>query len=118
MGKALLLGLLVTTGVNAEIINSNYEVRLNNAIENAITNECNQMLDLTILSSKIVEDRIDQGITDLKITTTLSGKQRYDQNIFDQYEIVVESEYADAYDHATGEYGWYDIKSVECKMLF
>lgn len=84
MGKALLLGLLVTTGVNAEIINSNYEVRLNNAIENAITNECNQMLDLTILSSK----------------------------------IVVESEYADAYDHATGEYGWYDIKSVECKMLF
>ena len=116
MGK-LLLGLLLVTSVNAEVLNSDYDVRLNNVIEESITAECNQMDDLTITSSKIVEDNIDQGITDLKISTTLTGKQRYDQNIFDHYEIIVESEYADMYDHSTGEYGWYYVKSVNCKMI-
>jgi len=116
MGK-LFIGLLLVGSASAEIINSNYDVRLNNAIETAITNECNEMDDLTLVSSKVEEDHVDQGITDLKYTTVLSGQQRYDQNIFDQYKIVVESEYADIYDHSTGKYGWYYVKNVECQML-
>ncbi|OIQ19021.1 MAG: hypothetical protein BM556_06975 [Bacteriovorax sp. MedPE-SWde] len=118
MGKTLVMALVMVNCAFGQIINSDYESRLNTAITEAVTSECNQMIDLTLLSSKVEEDNIDQGITDYKYTSVLSGKQIYDQNIYDEYRIVVESEYYDGYDHATGEYGAYYVKNVKCDILF
>jgi hypothetical protein len=39
-----------------------------------------------------------------------------DQNIFDEYQIVVESEYADMYDHVNQTWGAYFVNSVKCQM--
>lgn len=118
MGKKLVLALVMVNCAFGQIINSDYDLRLDTAITKAVTKNCNEMLELTVIDSKVEEDRIDQGIIDYKYTTILSGKQIYDQNIYDEYKIVVESEYYDGYDHATGDYGSYVVKSVECNILF
>lgn len=114
----LVAALVMVSSAFGQIINSEFDVRLNNVVSQEVTNECNEMIDLTLVDSVVEEDRVDQGIVDYKYTMTLSGKQIYDQNIYDEYKIVVEAEYLDGYDHATGEYGTYIVNSVKCDMLF
>ena len=115
--KKLALLLLISNSAFGGIANSNYESTMNNLIEDAITKECGRMKDLTLVTSVVVEDPIDQGVTDLIYTTTLSGEQLYDQNIYDEYEITVVTDYYDLYDHEAREYGSFNVKSVNCNML-
>lgn len=113
--KFITLALIGLT-TQAAIINSNFEARHNNKIVDAIGDSCNVMSELTLVSTKKETVRIDQGITDYKFTSVFTGKQRYDQNMFDHYEITVESWLNDGYDHQTGEANWYYVESVKCKM--
>lgn len=114
--KVLIIALMTLTA-SAAIKNSNFEARHENEIIESITNKCNWMKNLTVTSTKSEEVKVDQGITDVKYTTTLTGKQIYDQNIYDHYEITVVSWLSDDYDHQSQEYGWYNVESVECELL-
>ncbi|MDD0852850.1 hypothetical protein HBN50_07075 [Halobacteriovorax sp. GB3] len=116
MKKMMTLALLISTSAFATVKNSSYAALHNKALVEAITNECNEMKDLTIVTTKEEIDQVDQGITDYYYTTVLTGKQRYDQNIFDKYTITVESSYLDGYDRSTGESGTYFVNSVKCSM--
>ncbi len=112
----LALTLILSQASFAAIAESTYEVRHNGIIENAITENCGYFRDLTVVEAKSESIRIDNGITDVKFTTVLTGLQRLDQNIFDEFEITVESEYADMYDHSTQNWGAFSVSSVSCKM--
>ncbi|POB13426.1 MULTISPECIES: hypothetical protein [Pseudomonadati] len=107
---------LMTLSASASIINSTFEARHNDKIVDAIINECNVMKDLTLVATKKEKVVVDQGIVDYKFVSTFTGKQRYDQNMFDHYEITVESWLFDGYDHNTKEANWYYVDSVECEM--
>lgn len=116
MKTPLLLLTLLSQTTFASIINSNYEVRMNDTIETAIVNNCNQMLELTLIKTEKRVEEIDQGIIDIYYTSTFTGKQVYDQNIYDVYDITVETSYDNSYDHQAQESGYYHVDSVECKM--
>ncbi|EPZ49455.1 hypothetical protein M902_0905 [Bacteriovorax sp. BAL6_X] len=107
---------LMTLSASASIINSTFEARHNDKIIDAIINNCNVMKDLTLVSTKKVKVVIDQGIVDYKFISTFTGKQRYDQNMFDHYEITIESWLYDGYDQETKKANWYNVESVKCEM--
>lgn len=100
----------------ASIADSKYEARHLNIIETSIVKNCGNFKNLTQVDSKEKVIVIDQGIRDVQFTTTLTGLKRVDQTIFDEYEIVVESEYADMYDHNSQNWGAYNVTSVTCSM--
>ena len=110
------LTLLISLSAQAGILSSTYEINHVNAIEAKITEKCGSFRDLKVVSSSEEVIVVDQGIRDVKYTTVLSGLQRMDQNIFDEYQIVVESEYADMYDHVNQTWGAYFVNSVTCQM--
>ena len=111
MGLALLMSLTA----QAEILSTKYEVNHVRAIESKIVEKCGYFKDLKEISSTEEVIVVDQGIRDVKYTTVLTGLQRLDQNIFDEYQIVVESEYADMYDHVNQTWGAYFVNSVSCQ---
>lgn len=110
----LMLALLISQSSFAAISQSKLEDRHQGLIEEAITNNCGNFRELTQVSSTEEVIVIDQGIRDSRFVTVLSGLQRLDQNIFDQYTITVVSEYADMYDHETKNWGAYSVSSVKC----
>lgn len=100
----------------ASITDSNYEARHLNIIETSIVKNCGNFKSLTQVDSKEKVIVIDQGIRDVQYKTTLIGLKKVDQTIFDEYEIVVESDYADMYDHSSQNWGAYGVTSVSCSM--
>ena len=117
MKKMLLLTSLLLSQVSfAAISESKLELRHQALIEKAIDANCGSFRELTEVNTSEVVIQIDQGIRDIKYTTVLTGLQRLDQNIFDRYEIVVESEYADMYDHSAQDWGAYNVTKVSCRM--
>jgi hypothetical protein len=116
MKKTILVLSLLSGSAMANIINSDYDKRMEKTIISAITNECNVMEDLTLIKSVEKLDEVDQGVTDIFYRSTFTGQQVYDQNIYDVYDIKVTTWYYDLYDHESKEWGDYHVKSVECKM--
>lgn len=117
MKTAVLFFALALSQVSfAALSNSTYELRHQDLIENAIEKNCGHMRDLAVVESKEEIIRVDQGITDVKYVTVLTGQQRMDQNIFDTYTITVSSDFADMYDHSSKEWGAYFVSSVKCIM--
>lgn len=112
----IIVSLLISQTVFAQINNSQNNPRHQAAIVTAIENNCGYMRDLTQIAQTEEVIRVDNGITDRKYTTILSGFKRLDQYIFDEYEIVVNSDYADMYDHAAQDWGSYSVSSVTCNM--
>lgn len=110
------LTLVISLSAQAEILSSAYEINHVDAIEAKITEECGFFRDLKVVSSSEEVIVVDQGIRDVKYTTVLNGLKRMDQNIFDEYQIVVESEYTDMYDHVNQNWGAYFVNSVKCQM--
>lgn len=110
------LSLLVTQASFAAISNSTLEARQADLIEASITEQCGYFRDLTEVSTSKTIISVDQGIKDIKFVSVFEGLQRMDQNIFDKFEIVVESEYSDMYDHASKDWGVYSVSSVKCTM--
>lgn len=117
MKKMLLIFSIVFSQVSlASISNSNYEARHLKILEASIYKNCGHFIKLTQIDSTQKVIRIDQGIRDVQFKTILTGIQRLDQGIFDEYEIVVESQFADLYDHASLNWGAYIVTSVTCSM--
>ncbi len=115
MKKIIFSILLVFSQVSlAGILESKLADRHQEVIETAITSNCGSFKNLTELKTTEEVIQVDQGIRDVKYTSVLSGLQRLDQNIFDRYEIIVESEYADMYDHASQNWGAYFVTKVSC----
>jgi len=98
------------------IINSNLSKRHQALIEAAIVSQCGHFKDLTEVKTTEVAIQVDQGIQDVNYSTLLTGLQRMDQNIFDRYEILVESNYADMYDHTAKDWGSFSVSKVACEM--
>jgi hypothetical protein len=96
---------------------SNFEVRHQSAVLQALEAKCGYVGDVEVVSSTVEEIRVDQGIVDQKFTTVLRYKQPLDQMMFDLYEANVVSFLYDHYDHSTGNWGAYSVESVSCKML-
>lgn len=96
---------------------SNFEVRHQSAVLQALEAKCGYVGDVEVVSSTVEEIRVDQGIVDQKFTTVLRYKQRLDQMIFDTYEANVVSFLYDHYDHSTGNWGAYSVESISCAML-
>jgi hypothetical protein len=113
----VLLTLAFSITASAGLTNSSYDERHLNLIVDQISVKCGSMVDLNIQSTKEEVIYVDQGITDKKFTTVLTGKQKMDQNIFDTFSIVVESSYSDMYDHTNKDWGFYSVESVNCEML-
>jgi hypothetical protein len=117
MKKMLLTFSIVFSQVSfASIADSKYEARHLNLIETSIVKNCGNFKNLTQVDSNEKVIIIDQGIRDVQFKTKLTGLQRMDQNIFDEYEIVVESEYGDMYDHNSQNWGVYNVTSVSCSI--
>ncbi len=115
MKTALLTIVLITSQIAfGQIKNSANEARHLTLIEDAIQQNCGRMTELTQVAQKEIKTSIDQGITDVTYTTLITGTQRSDQMYFDKYEITVESEKADMYDHVTKNWGAYSVSSVSC----
>lgn len=112
----LSFALIMSQASMAAIANSDYEIRHNDLIENAIRTECIQMDKLELISSSKEVIRVDQGIIDAKYSTQLQGKLRVDQNSFEYFDITVKTSYSDSYDHASKEHGVYSVDSVECSV--
>lgn len=107
MSKSLvLISFLFVQNAMASIPGSTYELRHQKAIETAVTNDCGVFKNLVQTASEQEEIRIDQGIRDVRFTTTLIA----DKN----YEISVESYYSDSYDHEARDWGHYSVTSVQC----
>lgn len=106
MKKMLMVFSIVFAQVSvASIADSNYETRHLNLIEASIVNNCGNFRNLTQVDSKEEIIKVDQGIRDVKFKTTFTGTKRLDQVFFDEYEIIVESEYSDMYDHSSQNWG-------------
>ncbi|MEQ1722454.1 MAG: hypothetical protein ABL930_04710 [Pseudobdellovibrio sp.] len=112
----VIISLLATQAAFAQISNSQNNPRHQAVMVAAIQNNCGYMRDLTQVSQTEEIVRVDNGIQDVRYVTVLSGLQRMDQNIFDQYEITVLSEYADMYDHTAQDWGAYFATTVTCVM--
>lgn len=115
MKKAVLtLSLLFTQLSFGAIENSTLNKKHQDLIEKAILNNCGNVIALAQLSSKGEETRIDQGIVDIDYVSILTGKVKFEQVIYDNYTITVESSYSDVYDHSNKDWGVYTVKSVSC----
>lgn len=109
----LCLTVLASQASFAKIENSNHEVRHQALIEKAIEETCGPAFDLRQEDVRTEIIRVDQGITDKKFVTTISGQIVYDQVVL-PHTITVRSEYADMYDHANKDWGVYTVTSVGC----
>ncbi len=98
----------------AQIKNNNNESRHVALIEDAIYANCGKMTNLTQIAQSETQVTVDQGITDVKYITLITGTARLDQMQFDQYEITVQSEKSDMYDHSSKNWGAYRVSSVSC----
>ena len=96
---------------------SNFEVRHQSAVLQALEAKCGYVGNVEVMSSTVEDIRVDQGIVDQKFTTVLRYKQRLNQMIFDTYEANVVSFLYDQYDHSTGNWGAYSVESISCQML-
>lgn len=114
MKAFILTGVLFLANAGyAAIADSNYDLRHQAAIESAITT-CGYNGAVTQLSSEEEVVNVDQGIQDVFYTTVLSVKVPVDQYMFDEYRVVVRSEFADMYDHSAADWGVYSVTSINC----
>jgi hypothetical protein len=117
MKKILLVLSLVISNISfAAIANSKYEARHQSLILEAIGTNCGNLRELNQIEATEDVVVVDQGIRDVKFTTVLTGLYKIDQNVFDQYKITVESNYADMYDHSAKDWGVFSVSSVNCVM--
>lgn len=111
--------LLLLSGAQAFAViqNSQMEARHQTLIEQAITEACGYYRDLTDVKTTVRPVLVDQGITDRYYFSVFNFTVRVDNSVFDQYQAFVESAYFDNYDHQSGNWGTYQVKSVSCRPL-
>lgn len=118
--KHILLSLIATllgTTCFANLQNSSYSPRHQQAIRTAIKVECGFEGIFKQESSKVEAVSVDQGITDYSFTTVLTYAHKIDQGVFDHSVITVYSHLSDMYDHEANDWGTYSVISVKCESL-
>jgi hypothetical protein len=120
--KSLLLTIaasVITMSAQAKIFGSTLEEDHQALIEASIAKSCyvNPFM-LEQLDSKVIVVRVDQGIKDVYYTTHLKLKERIDQGVFNNYDVVVKSILFDQYDHENKRWGAYVVEAVNCKPSF
>ncbi len=91
-----------------------FTVEQKKVVAEAIANTCGYIINLKQLGQTHKTVVVDQGIRDVYTTTVFEGDRRLDQNVFDRYEITVNSLVSDAYDHQNGNWGIFTVESVNC----
>lgn len=96
------------------IENSSLSLRHQSKIEQAILKTCANLYrySLVELNNSVQLDHVDNGITDEYHTTTLKLTSRLDQ-ITDEYQVVVKSSVASAYDHDDQDWGLISVDSIQ-----
>jgi len=85
------------------------------AIESAIVKSCGISTDALIQKSDLeTPDQIDNGIRDVHYTTVFETQLEIAKNTFEVRRIIVQSFYADMYDHQAQEWGSYSVQNVNC----
>jgi len=103
----LVLFIFVSGPGHATIQDSNYEAPHQDLIMAKLLNDC----DLTTrippkqLSSRVVIDRVDQGIIDIYYTTHVNYFVKIDQGVFDEYVAIVNS---------SQTYSSYAVTKIDC----
>lgn len=115
MKSFALIALLFGMNAHAEIANSQYVARHQALLEKAVYESCGAYGSLTQLSSREVEDRVDQGVIDIYYTTEFELIVDIDQGIRDHYRAIAQSAQFSAYDHEAKDWGIYDVLSVTCE---
>lgn len=113
------IALLIGTAAQAEILNSQYDVRHQAMLEEAVAKACNSYnpaRKLIQVSSSVVEHKVDQGITDLYFTTELELTVKIDQGVYDVYTVKAQTLLASAYDHTAQDWGIYSVEGITCEM--
>jgi hypothetical protein len=117
MKTLIALLVVVASQVSVAAINhSNYEDRHQQLIKNAVEQNCGYAFTVEQVNSQEVVDQVDQGIRDVYYTTTLKMTVRIDQGVFDNYTVIVKSQFADMYDHVTKNWGAYSVDNVQCYL--
>ncbi len=101
----------------ASIPNSKLEPRHQRVVAQAIIDKCFYYSDIKELSSRFEVIQIDQGIRDLAYISEYEVRVWVDQGIFDDYRVIVQSYYADHYDHQSQNWGHYSVESVKCDLI-
>lgn len=101
----------------ASIPNSKLEARHQNVIAQAIIKKCFHYSDIEELSSRSEMIEIDQGIRDYSFISEYQVRVWVDQGVFDDYRVIVQSYYADHYDHEARDWGHYSVESVKCDLI-
>lgn len=110
------IALLIGTAAQAQILNSEYDSRHQNMLEQASLKACGVYGGkLTQLSTSVVKHVVDQGIIDLYYTTELELTVKIDQGVYDTYQVTVKSLLASAYDHTAQDWGIYSVEAISCK---
>ncbi len=115
MKAIFLLALIVISfSATAEVRGSKFEAYQQNMITEVVAQQCGISSDLFQVSHTEVVDQIDNGISDVYMTTVFEAKVRTDQMIFDSYLVKVNSVLADAYDHSNQVWGIFTVQNVTC----
>lgn len=114
----ILIGLLAGSVSFAQIEDSKLDIRHQELIEKALIEKCSISRGfIKEVSTQKEEIRVDQGITDVKYNSRFEVHIRLDQMIFDVYDVIVKSSYYSMYDHASKNWGVFEIDEIsECIM--
>ncbi|OFZ30672.1 MAG: hypothetical protein A2622_13460 [Bdellovibrionales bacterium RIFCSPHIGHO2_01_FULL_40_29] len=110
------ISLFVAQVTFAQISGSKNEIRHQDLMTDSIFQNCGPMFNLVQVAQTEKVEKIDQGVQDVKFTTLIVGTSVTDQMNEDTYEITIESEFTDAYDHSTQTWGSYSISSISCVL--
>lgn len=110
------IALLIGSAAQAEISNSQYDLRHQTMLKQASLKACG--VDggkLVQVSSSVVKHVVDQGIIDFYFTTELELTVKAEINVYRFYQVSVKSMLADAYDHTAQDWGIYSVEEISCK---
>lgn len=107
-----MIAILTTHFASATIEGSTYEERHQSLIEKSIYEKCGVVGQLFQVASAQENIVVDNGITDIAYTTSVKVRSRIDQNIFEEFNFVVQSLFSDAYDLESKNWGIYSVESI------
>ena len=112
--KLFVSSLLLVAGLTTQAQANTVLTDVQKAVVNeAITQACGYMRNLTEVSTSVEVVKVDQ-FQDLYYTTVLTGERRLDQNLFDSYVVTVSSSLTAGYDHVNKTSGVFSVQNVNC----
>lgn len=96
---------------------SEWDPRIQKKIAEAVFQKCERNGSLQLISEHQEVVRIDQGVTDRFIETTIQMTSRYEQNLMMTFVSRVRWALYDAYDHQDQAWGHFELTSVDCRQV-